>query len=708
MILIALFFNSCVYFNTFYNAKNSFNNAVEIIDNESSKNYQQNSTLSNTAKNLLYESISSSNIVLEKYPDSKYVDDAIYYIGRSYFNLGEIYKAEKYFNQLITEHKKSQYYNESRLWLEHSYLKLNAIDSSLSKINLIEKDFINSKDQVDDKLFFLLYDLKGDIFIQLKNYSKALFEFEKSLNFINSKTKKIMMYSKLVIISESFQEYNKAINYLEKIQILSNDKDIKIESFRKWLDIMKKLKLYDDIILGIQEKLISPEFDSSILQDELNVELAISYIKKNSFSNSKNIFNDIIENSNQKSIKAQSYYWLGYISLFYEFEIDLALEYFNLVNETMRSSKYSKDSRNYIKDIDSYKALLEEYNFLISNSGQEILEKDKEEEYFIPDNNIKNNPVLKDSLLFIIAEKLFFDFNQIDLSIAKHKEIIAKYPDSNYSLRSNKIVGRFLDDSTMNIQSLDSLSLLRDSAWNKFNNHIMSVDSFLYNTESIKEVVNMFEDIAINYNDFYSYYSLGLIYEDHLHDPYLSIKYYLQSYKLSNDDRFSNDIKNKMLLIESDLNKEIFILNKKINYLKAIDFVTVDFNLDSAIVYLKLNYEDNSLKNKVEIDSKNLDEFIINNRDSINNFKIYISNDSLVIKNINLIDSVNYKYFNYYKNKNSKSYFEKIRKNNYLLSLFKDSILYEESMDTLEIKNDNYQNKMPNINNDIAPNFNKK
>ena len=708
MILIALFFNSCVYFNTFYNAKNSFNNAVEIIDNESSKNYQQNSTLSNTAKNLLYESISSSNIVLEKYPDSKYVDDAIYYIGRSYFNLGEIYKAEKYFNQLITEHKKSQYYNESRLWLEHSYLKLNTIDSSLSKINLIEKDFINSKDQVDDKLFFLLYDLKGDIFIQLKNYSKALFEFEKSLNFINSKTKKIMMYSKLVIISESFQEYDKAINYLEKIQILSNDKDIKIESFRKWLDIMKKLKLYDDIILGIQEKLISPEFDSSILQDELNIELAISYIKKNSFSNSKNIFNNIIETSNQKSIKAQSYYWLGYISLFYEFEIDLALEYFNLVNETMRSSKYSKDSRNYIKDIDSYKALLEEYNFLISNSEQEILEKDKEEEYFMPDNNIKNNPVLKDSLLFIIAEKLFFDFNQIDLSIAKHKEIIEKYPDSNYSLRSNKIVGRFLDDSTMNIQSLDSLSLLRDSAWNKFNNHIMSVDSFLYNMDSIKEVINMFEDIAINYNDFYSYYSLGLIYENHLHDPYLSIKYYLQSYKLSNDDRFSNDIKNKMLLIESDLNKEVFILNKKINYLKAIDFVTVDFNLDSAIVYLKLNYEDNSLKNKVEIDSKNLDEFIVNNRDSINNFKIYISNDSLVIKNINLIGSVNYKYFSYYKDKNSNSYFEKIRKNNYLLSLFKDSILYEESMDTLEIKNDNYQNKMPNINNDIAPNFNKK
>ena len=511
LIVIALFFNSCVYFNTFYNAKNSFNNAVEIIDNESSKNYQENSTLSNTAKNLLYESISSSNIVLEKYPDSKYVDDAIYYIGRSYFNLNETYKAEKYFNQLIAEHKNSQYYNESRLWLEYSYLKLNKIDSSLLKINLIEKDFINSKNKIDDKLFFLLYNLRGDIFIQLKNYSKAFFEFEKSLDFIDSKTKKIMMYSKLVTISESFKEYNKAINYLEKIQILSSDKDIKIESFRKWLDIMKKLKLYDDIIIEIQEKLISPEFSSTILQDELNIELAISYMKKNSFSNSKNIFNNIINNSTQKNIKAQSYYWLGYISLFYEFEIDLALEYFNLVNETMRSSKYSKDTREYIKDIDSYKALLEEYNFLVSNDEKEEPEKNKEEEYFIPNNNIKNDTVLEDSLLFIIAEKLFFDFNQRNLSIDKHKEIIKKYPNSKYSVRSNKIIDRLVNTSIINVQDVDSLSLLRDSAWDKFNNHLMKIGSSSYNTESIKQVVNIFEDIAINYNDFYSYYSLGLI-----------------------------------------------------------------------------------------------------------------------------------------------------------------------------------------------------
>ena len=66
-----------------------------------------------------------------------------------------------------------------------------------------------------------------------------------------------------------------------------------------------------------------------------------------------------------------------------EFELDLSLEYFNLVNETMRSSKYSKQVRNYISDIDSYNALLEEYNFLLSSKEDEIVVQENLNQYNI-------------------------------------------------------------------------------------------------------------------------------------------------------------------------------------------------------------------------------------------------------------------------------------------------------------------------------------
>ena len=66
LIFFCLFFTSCVYFNTFYNAEDSFNKAIEIIDMNSSKNFNQDQNLSNIEKKLLYESISSSAIVIDK------------------------------------------------------------------------------------------------------------------------------------------------------------------------------------------------------------------------------------------------------------------------------------------------------------------------------------------------------------------------------------------------------------------------------------------------------------------------------------------------------------------------------------------------------------------------------------------------------------------------------------------------------------------
>ena len=130
--------------------------------------------------------------------------------------------------------------------------------------------------------------------------------------------------------------------------------------------------------------------------------LPLCVISPSSIIIHKDIFNDVIETTNQKNTKAQSYYWLGYISLYHEFEIDLAIEYFNLVYETHRSSKYNKQSREHVDDIESYKNLLQEYTFLLSDDEDEIIE-DGEDEYFIPRNNIKNNLEWEDSLLFIIA-----------------------------------------------------------------------------------------------------------------------------------------------------------------------------------------------------------------------------------------------------------------------------------------------------------------
>jgi len=760
---------SCVYFNTFYNAKNSFKKANEIIDNDSSSNYDNND-ISNTAKKLLKESISSSNIVITKYPDSKYVDDAIYYMARSYFSLSEFYKAEKNFKQLVENYSDSKYYNESRLWLEYSHLKLNSLDSILVNVNSIQNE-LDLGDSDNYQLFFLLHNLKGDFFVQTKDFENAFLEFEKALEFVNSKSKKTMLYSKLSIISEQEEKFEKVVKYLDEVQILSSNKDTQIEAFRRWIEAMKQMRKYDQIILRIQENINTSNFESQRLQDEFNMQLAIIYMESRDFSESKNLFNDIINNTNQKSIKCQCYYWLGYISLFYEFDLDLSAEYFDLVLETMRTSDFSKKTKTYLNEIDSYNQVLNQYNSLESNDGAANLSNHDKNESLLP-NNLKNTSeflINKDSLLFIIAEKLYFDFNQADLAIDKHQELIENYPSSDYTPRSKQIINKLRGiESNYLDNKIDSLKMLRDSAWN-----LLSYDK--------DKSVQLFNDIAQKYNDYQSYYSLGIIYEDYLYQPDLGIKYYLESFNCIDEEssqenqNFKRVLKNKLLLLEEAIKNKIDTINQKNNYTTGFNFLINEFNLDSAksyfnmSLYIKESNELNSLidsyiKNSDELNELNLKDSILyrnvepekytrseidsifldlantsfwffrqtdlskkyldlmiindsskyydsyiqlNNRIQNNNFKVDTSE-----KKFNLYFSKSKNYYDYYDYMASlkKKHKDDLAKYNSLLNYFSEKMhesddLNTNDIDTMEVNN-LYKNNIPVINgNNIVPNI---
>ena len=88
---------SCVYFNTFYNAETSFTKALKIIEES---NLTDNDKLPGQATKLLGEAIENSKLVIDKYPESKYIDDAIFIIARASFLRDEVAIAEKHLNMI--------------------------------------------------------------------------------------------------------------------------------------------------------------------------------------------------------------------------------------------------------------------------------------------------------------------------------------------------------------------------------------------------------------------------------------------------------------------------------------------------------------------------------------------------------------------------------------------------------------------------------
>ena len=87
ILIVSAITSSCVYYNTFYHAKQKYKTAYEAQQ----KNPDGKANESN--KQTYEEAIKKASKVLTFHPDSKYVDDALYLIGKSYYNTEEWRKA---------------------------------------------------------------------------------------------------------------------------------------------------------------------------------------------------------------------------------------------------------------------------------------------------------------------------------------------------------------------------------------------------------------------------------------------------------------------------------------------------------------------------------------------------------------------------------------------------------------------------------------
>ena len=131
-VLICLVFISCVYFNTIYNAEISFKKALKIIEESPIIDDE----IPNQAKKLLGEAIENSNLVLQEYTESKYIDDAIFIIAKASFLRDEVAIAERHFNLLLQYYPDSKFYSLSEIWLAYTHFRMGMVDSAKTSLKI--------------------------------------------------------------------------------------------------------------------------------------------------------------------------------------------------------------------------------------------------------------------------------------------------------------------------------------------------------------------------------------------------------------------------------------------------------------------------------------------------------------------------------------------------------------------------------------------
>ena len=132
--------NFSAYYNTFYNAERTFEQGVEGIEGARQQPIDRDvylplfgSTGRAAQAQAFDAAIQKSADLLRKHPDSKWVDDALLLIGKSYFYLQNWAGAEQKFREVMTL-PETRLADEARFWLARTYIAAGNYDAAAAHL----------------------------------------------------------------------------------------------------------------------------------------------------------------------------------------------------------------------------------------------------------------------------------------------------------------------------------------------------------------------------------------------------------------------------------------------------------------------------------------------------------------------------------------------------------------------------------------------
>lgn len=323
-----------VYFNTFFNAKKAFNNAEKA---------RKESRRSNAGQREYQQAIEKSLKVVERHPNSKYYDDAVYILGVSYFHLEQFSKAERRFRELLADYEESEYVKESRLYLAKTKLRLGDIDDAMvifaeifeadydkkfkaeaahglgmyrheeKEYDLARPYFLAVRDSLGDKISSRESQiLVGDGYFEMLQFRDALGAYLQALGMDPATGERYHCLYRVAICSFRLQRINDGMSYLDEL---------------------------------IQDELY---FDSLGI---LKLTMAEGYEYDDDLPQAETIYEDVVSTVERPLWQASANYRLGLIYQIDYDQLDKAKEYYDLAAAADRRSEVAGDAIMRSSDI---------------------------------------------------------------------------------------------------------------------------------------------------------------------------------------------------------------------------------------------------------------------------------------------------------------------------------------------------------------------
>ncbi|UCD93772.1 MAG: tetratricopeptide repeat protein [Candidatus Zixiibacteriota bacterium] len=385
----------CVYYNTFYHARKYFKQA-ESRRKEAGRNVKK------VGAGDYKKAIEKSDKVIEKHPNSKWYDDALYVNGVSHFYTESYTKAEKRFRELIANFPDSKYYKDARLYLAKTKLKL---DEEASAMELFELLFLESKEkEIKGQAALAL----GEYYFEEKKYDEAEPYFASLVDSLGNDEEEII--AQIYIADGYFNRfrYKKALdNYMETFDYaLSTD-----DKYRVNFRIGECHYLMNDIETGMEyfDKLAEDEiyFDSLA---QVRLMIGLGYEWDGDVGLAEGVYEQITIEHPRHPAAAQANYFLGLISQYEYEDYKKAKAYYDAAKGGGSASDIYQDALQRSSDIGKLEQYLDRRE-LDTTATEDEIDRAAETQY-------------------LLAELYLTQLGKPDSALQEFEYIIDKFPES--------------------------------------------------------------------------------------------------------------------------------------------------------------------------------------------------------------------------------------------------------------------------------------
>ena len=436
----------CAYFNTFYNAKQLFNESQKVYGKEEKKDHLPSKTVES-----LNKAATKAQKVITQFPDSKYVDDAMYYFGVCNFQLGKYLIAQKQLSELVLNYPRSEYSQQAKLWIAKCYFRQNKEDMAFS---ILER-FIN--DKKNKKYFGDAMRLAGYLALEENNDEKTFFYFNKAIVNTKDNAERNQLLYDLTVIYTDKNMLDEALHTLKKTVKISNNLAMLMDIKLQYIKIYRLQKQYTKSENLIEEMLKNLDYEKAY--PKLEVELGLIFYNKNQIDKAILHYESVIKNYKNTTSASLASYYLGEIYLFEKMNFFNAKNHYQKVKGKELKSKIidnaakkAKLINNYIKIENERKKLIKKTPMLLDQPKNyyDILKYPSDTTYSLIDSSkidtlgeitsqvdslilLKLDQFKKDAnnygqIRFNEAEYFVFYFEQVDSALSIYQNISSKFP----------------------------------------------------------------------------------------------------------------------------------------------------------------------------------------------------------------------------------------------------------------------------------------